>query len=142
MSGFAETPVAESALGPLQEAIVARVEAHMDTPMWDYVPEDQPYPYVTVGEAFESPDNVHGRFGRRVRQTLHVWTYGRQGFVDANRIVGELTRLFDHQEQHLVIAGHRAWSVQMGTAQPMRDPDPLVRHVPVELTVRTEQQPP
>ncbi|QBI56799.1 DUF3168 domain-containing protein [Streptomonospora litoralis] len=139
---FQETPVAESALGPLQVAIVARCEEHLDVAVWDYVPEDQPHPYVTVGEAFESPDNVHGRFGRRVRQTLHVWTRGRGGFAEANRITGDLVRLFDHQERHLVVAGHRVRSVRLATAQPMRDPDPLVRHVPLELVVHTEQQPP
>ncbi|WP_017602208.1 DUF3168 domain-containing protein [Nocardiopsis lucentensis] len=140
---FQPTPVATSALEPVQAATVARCNALLGTPLWDYVPEDQEYPYVTVGEATETPHNVHGRFGRRVRQTLHVWDKGRHGFGPAMQIVAELTQLFDHRETDVdpLINGHRIQAIRLFDSRPMRDPDPLVRHVPVTFEWITEQEP-
>ena len=139
---FAPTPVAVSALLAVQAAVVARCEEYLAVPVWDYIPEDQPHPFVTVGEATETADNVHGRFGRRVVHTLHVWTKGRGGFAEALQIASELTELFDHRENDITLVGHRLWSVRLVDARPMRDPDPLIRHVPVSFAFHTEQLPP
>lgn len=141
---FTVTPTAQSALVAVQTAIVARADEHLSVPVWDFVPEDQDYPYVTVGEASETPDNVHGRFGRRIRQTLHVWDKGRGGFATAMGVVGELTQLLDQQEAAVqaLMDGHRLQAVRFVDARPMRDPDPLIRHVPTMFDFFTEQQPP
>lgn len=140
---FQVTPVATSALEPVQAAIVTRADDGLSVPLWDFVPEDEPYPYVTVGEASETPDNVHGRFGRRVRTTLHVWDKGRHGFGPAMRIAAELTQLFDHRENDVdsLVDGHRLQAIRLVDARPMRDPDPLIRHVPVTFEWITEQEP-
>ena len=139
---FAPTPVATSALLAVQAAVVARCEEYLAVPVWDYIPEAQPHPFVTVGEATETADNVHGRFGRRVVHTLHVWTKGRGGFAEALQIAAELTTLFDHRENDIELEGHRLWSVRLVDARPMRDPDPLIRHIPISFAFHTEQLPP
>lgn len=139
---FTVTPTAADATGPVQDAFVARCEsAGITVPVWDFVPEDQPYPYITVGEATATPDNTHGRFGRRVALVVHVWVKTREGFDPANRIVDQLVRAFDRQQDHITVNGHRLESVRFVDARPMRDPDPLIRHVPVTLAFHTEQLP-
>ena len=138
---FTVTPTATSALLAVQIAVVAHCRQHLSVPVFDYVPEEQPYPYVTVGEAVETPDNVHGRFGRRVAIVAHVWTKSREGFGPALAIAGELQQLFDRRHADVPIVGHRLESIRLVDARPMRDPDPLIRHVPVTLAVHTEQEP-
>src|SRR5690606_39897822 len=103
------TQTAATALAAVQEDVVQRYNKYLSVPVWDYVPEDQPRPFVTVGEAIETADNVHGRFGRRVVHTLHVWTKGRGGFAEALQIAAELTMLFDHRENDIELEGHRLW---------------------------------
>lgn len=141
---FAITPVADSALVAVQAATVAWCVQHLSVPVWDYVPETQTYPFVVVGEATEFPHNVHGRFGRRIHQTVHVWTKGRQGFAPGLAIVAELQRLFDHRENDVgpLVDGHRVQSIRYRDARPMGDPDPLIRHIPTTFTWITEQHPP
>ena len=138
---FTPTPTATSALHAVQTAVIAHCRQHLSVPVWDYVPEDQSHPYVVVGEAVETPDNVHARFGRRVALVVHVWTKSREGFGPALAIAGELQTLFDRQQASIPIVGHRFESVRFVDARPMRDPDPLIRHVPVTLAFHTEQEP-
>lgn len=139
---FVITPVAASATLAVQGAFVAHCASELpDIPVWDYVPETQDYPYITVGEAVETPDNTHGRFGRRVALVVHVWARGREGFAPALQIVSRLQGAFDQAEHRIPIVGHRLQSVRLVDARPMRDPDPLVRHVPVTLAFHTEQLP-
>ena len=138
---FTVTPTADTALLAVQKAVVAHCRQHLSVPVFDYVPEDAPYPYVRVGEAVETPENVHGRFGRRIAFVAHVWTKGREGFGPALAIAGELQQLFDRQQASVPIDGNRFESIRFVDARPMGDPDPLIRHVPVTLAFHTEQEP-
>lgn len=133
---------ARSALLPVQAAIYARLDSGLSVPIYDYVDENAPYPYVTVGEATEVDDNTHDTFGREVTHTLHVWSKGRQGFAEVLSIADEITRLLDHDQNELVVAGHRVVSVHLDQILTMRDPDPLIRHAPVRFRVNTEQEAP
>src|SRR5665811_951071 len=64
--------------------------------VFDEVPEGQAKPYVAIGEALETPDNSHDRYGRESVATWHVWsTY--QGFSEALGIANRLIEIFDHQ---------------------------------------------
>ena len=133
---------AESAVDQIHRAIYARLTGDpelsgMVTGVWDDVPEDADWPYVTIGESIESPDNTHGGFGRDVVATLHVWTkYAgtSQGARIGNRIVGLL------DQQPLDIAGHTHIFTRFEFMQSLRDPDPRIRHVVLRFRVATEQQ--
>lgn len=105
--------------------------------VYDYVPEPATYPYVSVGEAIETPDNSHGEFGRSVLITVHVWSIYR-GFAEALGIARQLVELLDHRP--LTPAGHAAVAVRFEQLQTLRDPDPQVRHVPVQFRVITRQE--
>lgn len=137
------TPTAKSVLGPLQKAIYDRL--HGDTALTalagvhDHVPEDVTGNYVVIGDGVENPDNTHDGFGRDTTITLHVWT-PRRGYADASAIVDRIVALLDHQEAALTLPGHRVIAVYLARAQPLRDPDPKYRHVPVAFRVLTEQE--
>lgn len=149
--------ISSSPLNPLQAAIVARLRADATlaallpkvkgvTPLVpaivDRVPEGQPMPYVRIGDHLSTPDNTHTSFGRRVTETLHVWTRERSmgpGQAIANR-VGEL---LDHQTAALSAllapAGHRCVSIRLSFDQALDDPDPEIRHHVLRFTIETTQ---
>lgn len=108
----------------------------------DRVPEGQLMPYVRVGDHLSTPDNTLTGFGRRVTETIHVWTKERSmgpGQVIANRI-GEL---LDHQvaafSALLAPRGHRCVSIRQSFDQALDDPDPEIRHHVLRFTIETCQ---
>lgn len=128
-------------LGPIQGAVYDVLSgdatlAGLVEGVFDEVPEGTPYPYVTIGEALEQPDNSHDRFGRQTVLTLHVWTDTR-GFSKATEITSRLVALLDHQP--LTITGHHHVVTRYEFAQTLRDPEPHVRHIPIRFRVLTEQ---
>lgn len=65
--------------------VMRGAEATPASTVYDFVPEQVPYPFVVVGEAIETPDNRHGGFGRQTVPTLHVWDQYR-GYTRVLRI--------------------------------------------------------
>ena len=133
ISKNARTPLLE-----IQGAVFQRLSAQLDTPVYDYVPENVPYPFVVIGEATEIPDNTLDNFGRETTLALHVWTKGRQGFVDALAISNEIQEALDHQRD-LSLTNHRIVVIKLDQVLTMKDPDPTIRHVPMRFRILTEQ---
>lgn len=129
---------ARSALHAVQQAFYARLTAELEVPVYDWVPEDAPYPYVVIGEATEMSDNNHASFGRDVTMTLHVWTKGHAGFGPTLELVDQVQQALDHQLD-LSLVGQRVVTLRLDQVLTMRDPDPLIRHAPVRFRVQTEQ---
>ena len=133
---------ARSVLGLLQAALYTRLsedEQLVDELGWgvyDQVPEDASYPYIGLGEAFETPDNDLGSFGRNVLLVLHLWSR-YQGYAQATEALDRVVQLLEHQS--LEITGHRVISVHFVDAQTVPDPDPTIRHAPVRFRALTEQ---
>jgi hypothetical protein len=130
---------------PVQQAIYTLLTGNaalMDTisGVFDYPPEDDVYPYVTIGEAIETPDNSHDRFGRETVITLHVWSQYR-GFAQALAIGAKITALLDHQP--LTITGLDHIVTRHEFSQTLTDPEPPgdIRHVVLRYRVVTEQPP-
>lgn len=134
----------EMVAAPLQQAMYERAAADealvaMVSGVFDEVPETKVYPYVTLGEAIEQPDNTHSNYGAKTDVAFHIWSDYR-GYLEGNTIGGRLVELFDHQP--LEIEGHRVVTVRFKQTTPMRDPDPNLRHVIVRFQVITEQEEP
>ena len=108
----------------------------MITGVFDYVPEDEPRPYVTIGEATSTPDNDLRSFGAQTVLTIHVWTDAR-GMAAGQAIADRIVQLLDHQP--LVIQGHRHIVTRWEGGNAMRDPDPTVRHHVLQFRVITAQ---
>lgn len=149
--------ISRSPINPLQAAIVGLLRA--DAPLAallakvkdlspatpavvDYVTEGQLYPYVRVGDHSSTPDNTHTSMGRRVAETIHVWTRARSngpGQTVATRIV----ELLDHQpaalSARLAASGHRCVSIRLSFDQALDDPDPEIRHHVLRFTIETAQ---
>lgn len=135
MSATAAPPFNELQLG-LYTALNGEISANV----YDNVPEQVSKPWVTIGEVFGIPDNWHGGFGWDILATVHVWTKSL-GFKPALDIVNEMIPVLDHKRASLALPD--SWSVvsirfvQLST---LRDPDPEIRHVPVQFRIVIHQQ--
>lgn len=132
-----------TALLPVQIAIYARLtgdEPLMDviSGVYDFMPEDVPYPYLVIGEAVETPDNRHGGFGRQTVVTLHAWSRYR-GYAQVLGIGAQVNGLLDHQP--LPVTGLKHIATRLEFSQPLTDPEPPgdLRHLVLRYRVITEQ---
>lgn len=68
-----------SALGAIQESIydILTNDAalmSMITGVFDFVPDNENYPYVQIGEATTGPFETYDRYGQEVTLTIHVYS--------------------------------------------------------------------
>lgn len=135
------TSTSLSALNPLQKAIgdlltadtilMAKVKG-----IFDEVPENQEYPYVTVGEADSSSYRTHGRHGENVLVTLHIWSQspGNQESLDIqddlNRLLGDIVGL---PVDDFEFVG--SW---FDSTKTLRAPDGITRHVVARYRMRVQ----
>lgn len=78
----------------LHEAQIVRIEAHTDYKLFDDHPENEPFPYVTMGEIRAQDWSDKSEDGMEVYSTLHIWSqyHGRkQADTMADAILQALT---------------------------------------------------
>ncbi|WP_306186972.1 DUF3168 domain-containing protein [Streptomyces sp. MK5] len=124
-------------LWPLQEAVYAKLTADaalmgLVTGVFDEVPEEQPFPYVTLGSITEVPDDAHDRQGLTAQVVLHVWSKYR-GYREAAQILAAVDAVLDRKP--LAVDGFTDISVAQAQHQSMRDSDPTIRHINVQYRV-------
>lgn len=139
------TPTPGLAAEPVQRALYTKLTgdtALMDliTGVFDWVDEDESYPYVVIGEAVETPDNAHDRHGSQTVVSLHVWSQYR-GYAQALQIAARVLQVLDHTP--LTIDGHHHVVTRYEFMQTLTDPEPPgdIRHVPMRFRVVTEIPP-
>jgi hypothetical protein len=58
----------------LQEAQFQRLKGSLAVPVYDAIPDDAPYPFVSLGETFLGDESAKGENVLRVTTTLHVFS--------------------------------------------------------------------
>jgi hypothetical protein len=120
-----------SALLELQKAVYAQLTGDATlmakvTGVFDAVPDDQAFPYVTIGDETETGFNAFSKTGKAVVLTLHVWSQYR-GFKQADEILVRINELLDGAA--LTVTGYTSTAMQFMSSEHLRDPDGLTRHV-------------
>jgi hypothetical protein len=135
--------VAGDALEPLQRAMYERMTGDatltgLVTGVFDHVPEDQAYDYVTLGEIIETADNRHDGYGRSILAIVHVWSKAR-GYGPGQAIKNRIVELFDHQA--LDVDGQHVVAVRFEQARTLTDPKEPgdIRHIPIRFRIDVEQ---
>lgn len=104
--------------------------------VFDDVLDGQAFPYVTIGDAAETPWSTFGRSGADDVLTIHIWSQAN-GFKEALQVLDRLNALLDSDE--LTVGGH----VHVGTlyegAETLRDPDGITRHVVARYRVYVQR---
>lgn len=105
----------------------AGVQALVGNParVFDHVPENTEFPYVTVGEATAVDGSTMAKDGQRHTITLHVWSRAR-GRKETKQVLAAI-----HDVLHkgaLTIAGHVHAGTVFEFTDTFLDPDGLTYH--------------
>lgn len=124
----------------LQKQLFIALDGDISAAVYDNVPERVSKPWVTIGEVFGIPDNWHGGFGWDIVATIHVWTKSL-GFKPALDVAQEIIPILDHKRASLALpASWSVVSIRFMQLQTLRDPDPEIRHVPVQFRIVIHQE--
>jgi len=95
------------------------------TGVFDFVPDNQGYPFVTVGETTSIPYETYDRYGEEVSTILHVWSRYR-GMQEINEIMDDCKRLLARKS--FEVAGWQNISCYHDFSEVIREPDGETRH--------------
>lgn len=93
--------------------------------IWDSVPDSRAYPFVQLGEVFETKDATFSVDGRSVLVWVHVWSQ-YAGKKEAQSILARIGDLLD--ETALSVDGASVQNCEVEYTQVTMDPDGRTRH--------------
>lgn len=97
--------------------------------IYDHVPDNKVFPYISIGECFPGPFRTHSRPGEETLQRIHVWSRAK-GFKEAESIAEAIRPLLDGQ--HFETANFTVAALWEGPGQVLRDPDGITRHIVID----------
>ena len=105
--------------------------------VYDEVPRDAAFPYVTLGEARIADWSTGTEAGLEHQLTLHAWS--RQGgHREAHEIAGALLQALD--DAPLALAGHQLVNLRFALADIRREADGRTYHALVRFRAVTEPE--
>ena len=104
--------------------------------VFDEVPENQPFDYISFGPTLERPSNYLNRQrGYIVTVQLDIWSR-KPGFKIAQAVLARCNQLID--QQRLPLATQTPVYAMYNSSQQLRDPDEFAtRHIPVKYDICT-----
>lgn len=106
------------------------------TGIFDHVPEGQPLPYITVGEAMETDWSAAEFSGRDHRLAIHAWS-AHAGMAEVKDLLGLVDEALEHMPASL--DGHRLVSLRFISSRVFADVEDGIRHGVAEYRARTER---
>ncbi|MDZ5077868.1 DUF3168 domain-containing protein [Nesterenkonia sp. HG001] len=125
---------------PIQAAIYQALTGDAElmaevTGVYDHVPKNTEFPYISIGETTVTPGGAHDRFGSRSTITIHGWsTY--HGKREISALANHLVRILDHQP--LEIEGLHTVYVHHAQTVTQTEQDNDIRHVACRFSIETE----
>lgn len=126
----------------LQDALVAALRAgampELGARVYDRVPDDALFPYVTVGDDQVNADHAECLEGSvEIATNVHVWSRG-VGKVEAKQIAGWIVSTLNYAA--LALAGYRLVLIEHETTHHLSDPDGLTSHSVVTFRALIDEQ--
>lgn len=112
----------------------------MITGVFDFgaVPANQAFPYITIGDSSEKPDNAFGTRGYVATHKMHIWDSQFGGFQKSQQILARMNTLLDQQPMTLATLHFVFFLYQQ--AIPMNDPgEDKILHTSVEYVSFTQE---
>ena len=104
--------------------------------VYDHIPENTAFPYVEIGDAFESQTDTFGTGVWDVLLTIHIWSRAK-GFFEAWNIADRISVVLDRAA--LTLASLTHISTQRETASTFRDQDGVSRQIVQQFRVRVQE---
>lgn len=119
----------DTALWPLQQSIYQRLSADKEliekvTDVFDSVPENQPYPYVVIGEPSTLPFDTKNTFGEELSIVIHVWS-DYEGKKEAYEILNACQKALAYK---LELTDFKILKAARLGMQVFDDIDPRIKH--------------
>lgn len=129
-----------SAARAIQAAVYGRLTGDLAlmakiTGVYDDVPQDIVFPYVTIGDATALPWRTQSRYGEESTITLHIWSR-YEGYKEALEIMEDLNRLL--ADQSFSVTGWDVCSTYFDFYETLRDPDGQTRHVVARYRIQLQ----
>lgn len=93
--------------------------------VYDHVPEDAGFPFLSVGESVARPFDDKSAGGMDQQVAIHSWSRQR-GLKEVKTIMAAVVEALDRQE--LSLAGHSLIDISFQFSDSLLDPDGLTRH--------------
>lgn len=126
----------QSPLNPLQAAIYTRLTGALSYPVYDVVPQNQAFPYITLGEDTGVDWSTKTNPGQEVTTTLHVWSRAA-GMKELKTIMDGIIQAMTGAD--LTFTGFHPVLLRLDLATALRDPDGITRHGVVRFRVKIEE---
>lgn len=116
---------------PLQQAVYAALAGDATLTalaaggVHDHVPQDQPFPFVQIGEATVRDWSAKTFDGAEHTLTIHAWARGR-GRKGVKEIMARIHEVLHNAA--LAVTGHTLVLLRFEFADAMEDPDGLTYH--------------
>ena len=116
---------------PLQQAIYTRLSGDttlvttLGAAVYDDVPDSAAFPYVSIGDITEGPNDRMGKTGRDLTVTVHIWSQ-YEGMKQTKEIQNRVDALLDRWAP--TVTGWSAVRMLQEFFETFRDPDGLTRH--------------
>lgn len=106
--------------------------------VFDEVPEDQQFDYISFGPTVEVPQNyLHQQRGYLCTVQLDIWSR-KPGFKTAQAVLSRCNQLLD--QQRLTLATQQFVYCMYQMSQQLRDPDEFAtRHIPVKYNILSQE---
>jgi hypothetical protein len=127
---------------PLQDAIVAAlknaagVAALVSARIYDQVPPNPTFPYLSLGDVQVLPDKADCIDGVEIFPQIDAWSR-TVGYTEVKSIGAAIIAALD--DVSLIVSGHTVVVFEIESVHYLRDPDGLTRHA--ALTFRGLLQP-
>lgn len=126
-------------LRPLQTAVYAKLNSapFLAGRVYDEIPEDAPFPYVSFGSFTEFPDDSHDAQGLNALVTIHVWSKAPSN-AEAYDLFAAVDAALDRVP--LTVAGFKDVYIKHAQHQALQDPDPRFRHINAQYSVHMTKE--
>lgn len=105
------------------------------------VPTDQPFPYITIGDSREKPQNAFGTRGYLTMHTLDIWDSQFGGYLKSQQILARMNFLLDQKKQSdMPLATQTLVYFLYQGAYPLNDPgEDKILHTSVDYESFTQE---
>ena len=131
----------KSCLGDVQKAVFGILTGDttlmgLVSGVFDGAPQNQAFPYVTIGEQTSVPFRAHDTAGEETTITIHIWSknpnFGPGSYKEALTILDEVNRLLG--DKGITVTGYNVvWSFFEFSQAMLADDE--VRHVAAQYRI-------
>lgn len=119
-----------------QKALYARLNGALGVPVYDKVPQDTPFPYVTIGDDTEIDWSTKDSPGKESTISIHTWSR-YAGRLETKELLGKIEALLG--DRPLTIPGYWNLLLYADFSTTMLDDDGVTYHGVIRFRALTHQ---